>query len=70
MRYFLSLCFLLLTLLLSACGEKPLSLIPSQGVILAFGDSLTFGKGVSKNNSYPAVLSKLTHHKVISRHIW
>ncbi len=55
MRYFLSLCFLFLTLLLSACGEKPLSLIPSQGVILAFGDSLNFGKGVNKNNSYPAV---------------
>ncbi|WP_201342176.1 GDSL-type esterase/lipase family protein [Abyssogena phaseoliformis symbiont] len=33
---------------------------------MVFGDSLTFGKGVSKNNSYPSVLSKLTRHKVIN----
>ncbi len=66
MRYFLSLCFLLLTLLLGACSEKPLSLISPQGIILALGDSLTFGQGISKNNSYPIILSKLTHHKVIN----
>ncbi|QKQ24142.1 hypothetical protein HUE58_03070 [Candidatus Ruthia endofausta] len=62
MCYFLSLCFLLL----NTCGEKPLNLIPPQSVILVFGDSLTFGKGVSKNNNYPAILSKLTRHKVIN----
>ena len=45
---------------------QPLSLCQS---ILAFGDSLTFGYGADKDQSYPAQLSKLIHMKVINEGI-
>jgi len=60
---------LLTLLLLSACGEAKLTPIPQDGVILAFGDSLTVGVGTSAANSYPAVLAQLTGIPVINRGI-
>ena len=66
MQYFFKLGFLLLVLVVSACGEKPSEPIPSGSAILAFGDSLTFGKGVNKQYSYPSVLSKISGYKVIN----
>ena len=58
----------LLILLITACGgEQPsLDRIPDDGIILAFGDSLTFGTGVKPTESYPAVLQRLTGRKVIN----
>ena len=55
-------------ILLSACGDETLQVSPlsSDAVILAYGDSLTYGKGAKENESYPAILQKLTGRKVIN----
>lgn len=54
--------------LLSACGDDApsISKLPSDAVILAFGDSLTHGNGAKENESYPAVLQELTGLQVIN----
>jgi lysophospholipase L1-like esterase len=59
---------LIFTLLLAACSDnKPrLPLLSSDAVILAFGDSLTFGSGADKEESYPAMLTQLTGLTVIN----
>ncbi len=51
-----------------ACSQKEakLSELPPGAVILAFGDSLTFGTGAPAGQSYPDVLEKLTGIKVIN----
>ena len=62
----------LISLLLISCGgAKQLPPLNDDAVILAFGDSLTVGVGVAKENSYPLQLSRLLHnelpnHKMIS----
>jgi acyl-CoA thioesterase I len=57
----LGICFCLLTGCTEATKIPPL---PSDGVLLAFGDSLTFGTGAAEGESYPAVLERLTGHRV------
>ena len=60
---------LLVTLFLVSCSEPQPTLTPlsSDAVILAYGDSLTFGIGAnSKTQSYPAVLQQLTGLTVIN----
>lgn len=54
--------------LLSACGNNQPPLMPLQpnDVILAVGDSLTYGVGATPDASYPSVLARLTSHKVIN----
>jgi len=59
---------ILFILLISGCSEDSISFepIPEDGVILAFGDSLTYGTGVKRDDSYPSVLQKITGRKVIN----
>lgn len=57
---------ILCCLLLAACGGQSLPFVPEHGSILAFGDSLTDGKGVSRDKSYPAVLAQLSGRQVIN----
>lgn len=61
------LAILAVALLLSACGEKPPQ-IPKLGagdVIVAFGDSLTYGTGAGADEAYPKVLSALIGREVV-----
>lgn len=57
---------ILIALLLCGCGGAQLQALSSGDVIVAFGDSLTAGKGVSNEHAYPAVLSEITGKKVIN----
>ena len=54
-------------MLFAGCGGKvpPLPQLGANDVIVAFGDSLTYGTGAGENESYPAVLAQLTGHRVV-----
>ena len=55
-------------LLLTACSEPPKTLtkLSADAVILAFGDSLTYGTGASAEHDYPHILAGLTAREVIN----
>ncbi len=60
---------IMLALLLNACErERPVALpyVSEQEVILAFGDSITFGTGAKSEESYPAVLAGLIERQVVN----
>ncbi len=58
--------WLTLFLFIQACSDPRLDAIPNNGVILAFGDSLTYGIGAAKSHSYPEILTKLADRQVIN----
>ena len=57
----------LLSLALAGCGDKgpKLAKLGPLDVILAYGDSLTFGTGAQEDESYPVVLGKLIGRNVV-----
>ncbi|MEW6414789.1 MAG: arylesterase [Pseudomonadota bacterium] len=56
-----------LVFLLAACERDPtLPRLNPHDVIVAFGDSLTYGTGASADSAYPAVLAALTGRTVVN----
>jgi acyl-CoA thioesterase-1 len=57
----------LILFFLVACSDRPqLKYLTAEAVVLAFGDSLTWGTGGGENGSYPYQLEQLIERQVIN----
>ena len=68
LRPFLLCICVLVSVVVSGCGERHPSLprLDPTDVVLAFGDSLTYGTGARPGESYPEVLSEMIGRTVVS----
>lgn len=65
--FFIFLGLLLVLPALSGCKDRPaIAHLETDAVILAFGDSLTYGTGAPRDESYPAQLQRLLNRQVIN----
>ncbi len=66
-KQFIFCVLLLMTLIVTACDKQTvIPPLPENAVILAFGDSLTFGTGAPAGQSYPEILAALLNRQVIN----
>lgn len=67
-KYMRNLILFFIILLTSACDKSTSTFekLSPDAVVLAFGDSLTYGTGSSKDSNYPRILSKFSFHNVIN----
>jgi len=67
LRFLSCLALVVLLVVGAGCGQKIPGVAPvgPNEVIVAFGDSLTFGTGATESESYPAALGQLIGRKVV-----
>jgi len=66
MKYILTVIAIILIQFSFNTKESPIQPLNQNNSILAFGDSLTYGYHAKPNESYPAVLARLSGHRVIN----
>jgi len=58
--------YIILILLLSACGADKLPAIPAGTTVLILGDSLSYGTGAKEGEDYPRLLAKNTAWQIVN----
>ena len=66
MKYIIGIVLVVLIFLTLTDKNTKMNTPLADDTILAFGDSLTYGHGADHNESYPALLSSLSGHKVLN----